>query len=106
MGMCALVDNLQAKVDKLLGDIEGVKTYIGDVLVLKTYCFKKHIEHLGMIFRRLCNEGLNFNAPKCSLGLKDISYLGYVITSEGIKPVPKKEQGIRGLERLSSTTEA
>ena len=30
MGMCASGDILQSKVDELLGDIEGVKTYIGD----------------------------------------------------------------------------
>ena len=34
MGMYASRDIFQAKVDDLLGDIEGVKTYIGDILVL------------------------------------------------------------------------
>ena len=34
MGMCASRDISQAKVDELLGDIEGVKTYIDDILVL------------------------------------------------------------------------
>ena len=33
MCMCALGDILQAKVDELLGDIEGVKTYINDKLI-------------------------------------------------------------------------
>ena len=44
MGMYASVDIFQAKVDKLLGDIEGVKTYIGDILVLIKDSFEKHIE--------------------------------------------------------------
>ena len=35
MGMCASGDIFQAKVDKLLGDIEGVRTYIDDILVLR-----------------------------------------------------------------------
>ena len=34
MGMCDLGYIIQAKVDNLLGDIEGVKTYIYDILVL------------------------------------------------------------------------
>ena len=34
MGMCASGDIFQAKVDKILGDIKGVKTYIDDILVL------------------------------------------------------------------------
>ena len=39
MGMCASGDIFQAKVDKLLGYIEGVRTYIDDILVLSKYCF-------------------------------------------------------------------
>ena len=34
MGMCASGDILQARVDELLVDIEGVNTYINDILVL------------------------------------------------------------------------
>ena len=34
MGMCSLEDILQAKVDDLLGDIEGVKIYFDGILVL------------------------------------------------------------------------
>ena len=34
MGTCTLGDIFQEKVDKLIGYIEGVKTYIDDILVL------------------------------------------------------------------------
>ena len=34
MGMCASGHIFQAKVDELLGDIESVKTYIGDIIIL------------------------------------------------------------------------
>ena len=44
MGICSLGDIYQAKVDKLLGDIEGVKIYIDDILVLSRDCFTKHIK--------------------------------------------------------------
>ena len=43
MGMCALGDIFQAKVDKLISDIKGVKFYINDILVLNKDCFTKHI---------------------------------------------------------------
>ena len=39
MGMCTSGDIFQAKVDKLLGDIEGFKTYIVDILVLSRDIF-------------------------------------------------------------------
>ena len=43
MGMCASVDVFQAKLDELIGDIEGVKTYIDYILVLRNGRFYKHI---------------------------------------------------------------
>ena len=49
MGMCASEDTFQAKVDNLIGDIEGVKLYIDSILVLRKGCFKKHIEQLRTI---------------------------------------------------------
>ena len=33
---------------------------------------------------------LKLNEPKFSIGLKDIPYLGYIISQEGITPYPKK----------------
>ena len=43
MGMCTSGEIFQDNVDKLLGDIEGVKTGINDVLVLSNDSFKNHI---------------------------------------------------------------
>ena len=106
MGMCASGDIFQDNVDKLLSDIEGVKTYIGYIIVLIKDIFENHIVQMRIIFGRLCASGLKVNAPKCSFGLKYIPYLGYVITREGIKPEPKKLQGIMELRRPSTKTEA
>ena len=75
MGICASGDIFQAKLDELLGDIDGVKTYIDDILVLGKDSFENHIEQLIIIFGRLRTSGLNFNAPKCSFGFKGIPYL-------------------------------
>ena len=105
MGMYAYRDIFQDKVDDLLGDIEGVKIYINGILVLIKNIFEKHIDQLKIIFGRLRAAGLKVNAPKFSFGLKEIPYLGYVITREVIKPDPKKFQGIMDLRRPSTTTE-
>ena len=64
MGICASGDIFQTKVNKLLDDIEVVKTYINDITVLGKDSFEKHIEQLRIIFCRLRAAGLNVNAPK------------------------------------------
>ena len=106
IGMCASVYIFQYKVDELLGDIKGVKTYINYILLLRKDLFRKHIEQLRIMFSRLRAAGLKVNAPKCIFGLKDIPYLGYVITRGGIKPDPKEVQGIMDIRRPATTTEA
>ena len=52
MGMCASVDIFQAKLDKIIGDIEGVKTYINYISVLIKKISSKYIEKLRVIFGR------------------------------------------------------
>ena len=104
MGMCASVNIFQSKVNKLLGDIKGVQTYINDIIVLNKDCFKNYMEQLRIIFSRLRVEGLKYNAPKCSFGLNYIPYLGYAITREGIKTDPMKSQGIMDLGQPKITT--
>ena len=61
MAMCASGDIFQAKVDELLGDIEGVNRYIYSIHVLSKDNFKNQIEQLIMIFRRLRAAGLKVN---------------------------------------------
>ena len=104
--MCTAGDVFQAKSDEIIGDIDGVKTYNNDKLVLIKYSSSKHIEKLSIIFSILRAAGLKFNAHKCSFLLKEIPYLVYVITWEGIEPYPNKLQGIMDLKRPITTTEA
>ena len=105
MGMCVSGDIFQAKVYELLGDIEGVKCYIDDILAVCKGTFADHIGQLRMIFRRLQKAGLKVNASKCSFGLKEIPYLGYIITQQGVKPDPKKVQGIMDIKRPQTVKE-
>ena len=68
IGMCDSGDIFQDQVDELLGDIEGVKTYIDDIIVLRYYIFENNIDQLRILFGRLRAAGLKVNAPKCSWG--------------------------------------
>ena len=54
----------------------------------------------------MCTPGLNVHSPKFSFGLKEITYLGYVITRKGIKPDLKILIGIIDIRRTTTTTEA
>ena len=105
MGLYVSGNIFQKKVNELLGDIQGVKEYINNILVLNNGPFEDHVQKLPEIFKRFQKAGLKVNANKYSFGVKDIPYLGYIITQDWFKPDPKKGQGIMDLERPKTTTE-
>ena len=105
-GLCASGDIFQYKVDMLLGDIEGVHMYIHDILILGKGSLYQHIDQTIVIFDRLHATGLKENDTKCRFWLNMITYLGHIIKREGIKPNPKKVQGIMDLRRSTKMTEA
>ena len=84
MGVSCSPDIFQAKIYELLGDIEGTKAYIDDILVIKKGNYDEHLVQLDEVFRRCQRANIKINAGKCRFGLKEIDYLGYIITPTGI----------------------
>ena len=98
-------DVFQSKMYNLIGNIEGVKTYIDNILCIEKGSFAQHINQLGEIFHKFQKAGLKVNAIKCSFGLKKIPYLGYIISIDSVKPDPKKIQGIMDLTKPQTAKE-
>ena len=72
MGVACSPDIFQAKIYELLGDIEGTKAYIDDILVVKKGTFKEHLMQLEEIFKRCQRANIKLNAGKCRFGLNEI----------------------------------
>ena len=58
MGIFDSGDIFQAKLDDLMGDIEGIKTYIEDIMVLNKGIPSQNIDHIRVIFTILGAEGI------------------------------------------------
>jgi hypothetical protein len=83
-----------------------VLTYIDAILCIGKGTFQEHLNQLEEIFRCFSKAaGLKVNTPKCSIGLKEIPYLGYIISMEGLKSNPKKVQGILDLQKPTTAKE-
>ena len=46
--------------------------------------FDEHLRHLAEIFDRLISAGLTLKPNKCRFALKEVQYLGHVITKDGV----------------------
>ena len=105
MGFVISSDVFQSKIMELLGAIEGVRCYLDDVLCLTKGSFEEHIEQLRKCFDKLREAGLKCNINKCSFGLTEVKYLGFIISRDGIKADPKKVEAILKIEKPKTVTE-
>ena len=97
MGISTAPDEYQACMEKFFGDLSFVVVYLDDILIFsKTE--KEHLEHLKIVFQRLEEYNITLNPKKCHFLRKEVDYLGFVLTPEGIKPQEKKIQAILQLQ--------
>ena len=97
MGLCNSPDIFQEKMSTLFNDLERVRAYIDDLLVLTTGTWDEHMQQLETVLTRLQKAGLKVNAKKSFFGRHELEYLGYWITRKGVMPIPKKVQAIKNI---------
>jgi Reverse transcriptase (RNA-dependent DNA polymerase) len=63
-------------MSKLTQDLEYVKTYLDDLLILTNSSFADHLTKLEMVLARLSTAGMRVNASKSKFFAEQIVYLG------------------------------
>ena len=105
MGVACAPDIFQSKINELLGDIESVRAYIDDILMITKGSFEDHLKTLETVLERCSKANLKVNPLKSFWGLSEVEYLGYIITREGIKPQQKKIEAIIKMATPKTTTD-
>ena len=104
MGICSAPEVFHKTVHQFLEDGEGVSVYMDDIIVWGS-TVEEHDEHLTETLQKLSEVGLVLNLDKCVFRQTELSYLGEVITSDGVKPDPNKVQAIRDMPTPTNVTE-
>nr|GEV39731.1 reverse transcriptase domain-containing protein [Tanacetum cinerariifolium] len=68
---------------------QNIEVYVDD-LVIKSHIEDEMMRDIEETFRTLRKVNMKLNPKKCSFGLAEGIFLGYVVTREGIKPCPDK----------------
>ena len=55
-----------------MGDLEFVRTYLDDLLIITKSSFVKHIQKLNEVLNRLKQAGLRINADKSTFAVNNI----------------------------------
>jgi hypothetical protein len=67
--------------------------------------FEEHEEHLRQTLQSLRDQQLYAKLSKCEFWLERVTFLGHVISAEGVFIDPQKVEAVLKLERLTSMTE-
>jgi RNase H-like domain found in reverse transcriptase/Reverse transcriptase (RNA-dependent DNA polymerase) len=97
MGLCNSPDVFQEKMSNLMSDLDFVRAYIDDLLILTKNSFHDHLQKLSNVLNRLQKAGLKVNAKKSFFAREQLEYLGYWITRNGIQPSLSKVTAIQQL---------
>ena len=101
MGVACVPDIFQESINWLLGNLDYVSVYIDDILILqkKDEPDEEHLQKIEMVLGRLQAKGFWVNLKKSFFMQPEIKHLGYLLTSGGIKPQPKKVEAMLRMQR-------
>ena len=90
-GLCNAPVTLQRLMER---ELAGQQWYIAvlylDDIIVFSETFNNHIDHLTSVFSRWTEAGLKLKAKMCVFFQHETTFLGHIISKEGVKPDPAK----------------
>ena len=81
----------------LAGLHEFIISYVDDLLIASEN-EEDHLQHLELILERFQSHNVTLNFQKCEFRQLEITFLGHIISAQGIRPDPDKIQAIKDFE--------
>ena len=97
-GLCSAQDVFQDVMSEIFSGIEGVEVIVDDLLIWGENQ-QQHDERLKQVLDRARQKNLKLNKEKSQIALSEISYIGHILSKEGLKPDPRKVQAITEMNR-------
>ena len=94
MGLLGCPSTFQRLVEAVVEGLTNIIVYIDD-LIVHSDSHEQHLQSLDQLFDRLQAHNLKVNLKKCVFGSKDVMYLGFHLTEDGIKPGIDKLKAVK-----------
>jgi hypothetical protein len=104
MGLLGCPASFQRLMETVVNKISNMIVYIDDLLV-HSASHEEHIATFGHVLGCLVQHNIKINLQKCVFGSKEVSYLGFRLTEEGIKPGTDKLKAVRNAPQPSNVHE-
>ena len=108
-GVNAAPEEFECKLQEHLRNLKGVDVLRDDILVSGSGDTIKeananHDANLIRLLQRARKVNLKFNSKKLNLRKSEVHYMGYVLTSEVLKPDPDKIQAVSKMPKPTYNT--
>lgn len=96
----------QLLVDHILGNLKWkcAIAYLDDIIIFSD-TLEEHLEHIAAFLERVAAARLQLKPQKCRLFAKEIRYLGFLVSAEGVRPDPRKIQALQKFPQPRNLTE-
>jgi len=105
-GMTNAPATFQRLMERVLAGLQWriCLVYIDDIIIFSE-TVDEHLQQLSSVLQRLQLAGLKLKPQKCFLLRKKVSYLGHIVSSQGIEPDPKKISAVQDWKTPATVTE-
>ena len=90
-GLCNAPATFQRLMDAVLMGLQWSRclVYLDDVVV-PGKSFEDHLQNLKYVLDRFRSAGLKLNLSKCKFGRREVTFLGHVVSAQGVAADPAK----------------
>ena len=84
----------QELMTKILKDFDFAISYLDDIIIFRGTA-EEHLFYIRQVFEELQAAKLSIKLSNCHFFSKEIQYLGHILSTKGIQPIPSKMQAIQ-----------
>ena len=91
MSMVVVSNVLEIRLAGLFTHLLHVLVYIDNISIIGYDTFDKHLRDINKVLDMLCHSGVQVNPTKYIWSKDEIKYLGFILTTQGVKPQPQED---------------
>ncbi|GBN41538.1 Retrovirus-related Pol polyprotein from transposon 297 [Araneus ventricosus] len=94
-GLCNASATFERLMETVLRGLtsEACLVYLDDIIIVGR-TFQEHLNNIRKVFQRLQKANLKLSPKKCRFFRKEVSYLGHIISADGVKTDPEKTKAV------------
>ena len=95
-GLAQVPAYFQELMTAVLKDFDFAIAYLDDIIIFSRTA-EEHLSHIKQVFEKLQAAKLSMKLSRCHFFTKEIQYLGHILSTKGIRPLPLMTQVIQNM---------